>query len=340
MKPKKDLSFDDLANRMQHLVSLKKYDYALQELEEMRKQNPDSTDVLMFFPYVNFYQGKYDLAIEQAESVLAKNIGYSTVYYVLAQSYLKKSNYKKFGEITDLGLNQHPKDIPLMSCKVRYLAEVRKEEEALEMAELALAIEPNNTQILNMKARLLQRLQKEGSEEILDISIANDPMNASSYVTKGQLYFDKRDYEKAKEYFLAALKINPENRVAREHLNSILCITHFPTHFKVLNFFNRNLPRIFSFFVLWIIASLGFTAYSKFTDGSGSWFLPISIFFAWGITMYVNHIFHSDAAYHLSMHEKTKQFFPKEVSRKPVFTTIMKLVIAIIFLGITIYFQL
>ena len=54
MISKKDLSFDDLANRMQHLVSLKKYDFALKELEEMRKHNPDSMDVLIFFPYVNF----------------------------------------------------------------------------------------------------------------------------------------------------------------------------------------------------------------------------------------------------------------------------------------------
>ncbi len=340
MKSKKDLSFDDLANRMQHLVTLKKYDYALKELEEMRKHNPESTDVLMFFPYVNFYQGKYDLAIEQAENVLAKNIGYSTLYYVLAQSYLKKSNYKKVGEITEFGLSRYPNDVPLISCKVRYLALMKKEKEALKMADLALSYEPKNTQILNMKARLLQGLQQEGGQEILDISIANDPMNASSYAAKGQLHFDKREYEKAKEYFLEALKINPENKVAREHLNSILCITYFPNHFKVLNFYNRNLPRIFSFFVLWIIVSLGFTAYSKFTDGSGSWFLPISIFFAWGVVMYFNHIFQYDASYHLSKHEKTKQYFPEEVSRKPVFTTIVKFVIAIIFLGITIYFQL
>jgi tetratricopeptide (TPR) repeat protein len=339
MKSKKDLSFDDLANRMQHLVSLKKYEYALKELEEMRKQNPDSMDVQIFFPYVNFYQGKYNLAIEQAESVLAKNIGYPTVYYILAQSYLKKSNYKKFGEITDLGLSQHPNDVPLISCKVRYLALMKKENEALKIAEIALGFEPKNPQILNMKARILESLQKEGGEEILDLSIANDPMNASSHVAKGQLYFNKRDYEKAKECFLAALKIDPENKTAREHLNSILCITYFPNHFKVLNFYNRNLPRIFSFFVLWIIASFGFTAYSKFTDGSGSWFLPISIFFAWGVIMYFNHIFQYDAAHHLSIHEKTKQFFQKEESSKPVFTTLVKLVIAIIFLGITIYFQ-
>lgn len=340
MISKKDLSFDDLANRMQHLVTLKKYDFALKELEEMRKHNSDSIDVLIFFPYVNFYQGKYDLAIEQSENILSTNISYSTVYFILAMSYLKKNNYKKLGEVTDLGLNKFPNDVPLIGCKVRYLSVVKQEKEALEIAELALSYEPNNSQILNMKAQLLHNLKKEGSEELLDISLANDPMNSGSYVAKGHLCFDKQEYEKAKVHYLEALKINPDNKIAREHLNSILCITYFPTHFKVLNFFNRNLPRIFSFFVLWIVVSFGFTAYSKFSDGMGSWFLPISIFSAWMISMFVNHLFHSNAAHYLSIHEKTKQFFPKEISRKPVFITFGKIIIAFILFVISIFFQL
>lgn len=89
--------------------------------------------------------------------------------------------------------------------------------------EEALKLDPNNAYALNNYAYFLslRNVKLDKAEEMSKRSLELEPANSSYMDTYGWVLYQRKEYEKAKEYIEKALKITPNSAEVIEHLGDI-----------------------------------------------------------------------------------------------------------------------
>ncbi len=82
---------------------------------------------------------------------------------------------------------------------------------------------PTSGQMQSVAGDLQARLQQESDPQILALKaqLGRNPEDVEALLSIGYLYVEKRDYAKARGYYLRAAKLAPKNPEARTHLGTV-----------------------------------------------------------------------------------------------------------------------
>ncbi|MFV0554362.1 MAG: YaiO family outer membrane beta-barrel protein [Mangrovibacterium sp.] len=138
------------------------YKKALQITEQILIQNPDYYDVALLECRINAWQGNYEVAEPIATSVIKRDPRNYDAYDALSSIYLWNNQNEECILTINRALYFFENDITLLIKKTKALLALKNYEEAQEVVDILLDLDPENTEI----KKLSGRVQMESAHEV------------------------------------------------------------------------------------------------------------------------------------------------------------------------------
>ncbi len=129
-------------------------DEAIRLLEERLSQNPTDTDTRTLLGTILSWEGRYDEARTQLETVLAENRTHGDALPALINVELWSDHPSRAEFLAAQALGSKPDDVTLLTDHARALDAMGLKTEALRECEKALTLDPQNTVALGLKVKL------------------------------------------------------------------------------------------------------------------------------------------------------------------------------------------
>jgi tetratricopeptide (TPR) repeat protein len=146
-----------------------------------------------------FYQGvsasaaeMHDDAIKVFESLKDKKYETSKVFQYLFGEYQAKKDTTKMFESAKQGFENNPKDVYLIGNLINLYIASKKDKEALNYLNTAIASDPKNTQYYLVQAKLYEDLKDfDAARATYDKALIVEPKLGEAYSGIGRLYYNK-----------------------------------------------------------------------------------------------------------------------------------------------------
>lgn len=119
-------------------------------LVPLLEKNPDCYPALKGMAFVKFKTGCFEEAIEEFKSVLKLDSTDVSVYFYIAEAYVKLSNDSMAREYFEHSLKDNPKHLKSYAVYANYLIEKGDYQEAQRKLRRALKVDENNIDLLNL----------------------------------------------------------------------------------------------------------------------------------------------------------------------------------------------
>ncbi len=129
--------------------------------------------------------------------------------------HVSRSDYKESLKVAEYACKLHPSSIALMLKRAQLLASVNKENHALELLTVVETLEPNNFEIYLTKGAIYSQLRnyEKAIEEYSKAAVDSDEPDYV-YCNIAFEYENMGNFEKTIEYLTKALELNPDNDLA------------------------------------------------------------------------------------------------------------------------------
>lgn len=195
---------------------------AVQQLKNVLGQDAENVDALAMMARCQFAQKNFEAGITTMQSVLALEPG-SYHFYLLGFGYYSASKNTLAMEAFQQSQSMDPWFVENYGLMSHVLLERKNFQEALDMANEGLAIEPENITCLNARSIALNKMRKTADAiDTMHNALAQDPDNAYTHCTVGWNYLEKGQHKTATRHFKEALRINPQMHNAQEGLKEAL----------------------------------------------------------------------------------------------------------------------
>ncbi len=234
------------------LIDKKMYDLAIEKLDDILKIAPESDKVRFYLSAVFEEKKQFQQAFDQYMLIsksssyfeesrvhaayLSKILGDSNrgqkvlsevekitnvqTYFLMAQFHEDKSEIEKAIQVAKKAQTAFPKNAQAHFYEGTLLDKLNKKREMLSSMELALALDPNNTQTMNYIAFSLAELNEdlEKAEKLARSAVQNDKDDGFVLDTLGWILFKRGDYKEAIRILEKAHEIQPGVGIIAEHL--------------------------------------------------------------------------------------------------------------------------
>ena len=119
-------------------------------LVPLLEKNPDCYPALKGMAFVKFKTGCFEEAIEEFKSVLKLDSTDVSVYFYIAEAYVKLSNDSMAREYFEHSLKDNPKHLKSYAAYANYLIEKGDYQEVQRKLRRALKVDENNIDLLNL----------------------------------------------------------------------------------------------------------------------------------------------------------------------------------------------
>ena len=146
--------------------------------------------------------------------------------YILAQAWVRGNIGEIEGALADLKAAQqrYPEDADIAVLGAAMAVLLGRDTEARALTATALAIDPGNSDALNAQATILADYdwETERAVALLERAVAAAPGNSDVWNTLGLARHDQSDWRGAAEAFQTAIRLDPEDPVARANYAVLL----------------------------------------------------------------------------------------------------------------------
>ena len=149
---------EDALKRAHDLAFHKQRTEALTLLEDYLRQTPGDTDARTFYGIVLSWEGRYDQARHELETVLERYPDHADALPALINVELWSNHPDKAEELARRALAKRPDDIALLMSQARALDNLERPNDALDVLHKLLDVDPNQPE-----ARSLRDDLREGS---------------------------------------------------------------------------------------------------------------------------------------------------------------------------------
>jgi len=216
-------NIDVLIDRARNLISMKRHEQAIQELNKVLTVEPSNyaalTLITACFIQIND-EAKTD---EYTQKLLATAPDEGLAYYYRA-IYLNRIEKEIESEtMIRKAIELEPWDADFFGFLSAIYIDRKKWETALEYANEGLNADPENTACLNYRTICLTKLNRK--EELLssiEETLSQNPEDAYTHANVGWSKLETRNFAEAKAHFMEALKINPDNYHAKEGMKEAI----------------------------------------------------------------------------------------------------------------------
>ncbi len=143
--------------------------------------------------------------------------------FTRAEILIQQGRYEEAEKVLSEILSQDPNNTYLLSMCSEVAGALNKPEEAHDLISQAIALEPDNDTWHYVQARHFYRNSKNKSaEKSISIAIDINPSDADYFALLAQIYFSRKDFDKALSYADEALELDAENLMALNTRSSAL----------------------------------------------------------------------------------------------------------------------
>lgn len=154
---------------------------------------------------------------------LALRPEHSFYYYLLAFGHYQLGEYATAVDYLATAQSIHPDVAEYYGLQSFVLLAQQQWEPALEKANEGLYWEADNLTCLNARSRALNKLRRNGEAiETMQDALALDPHNEMTHATVAWNYLEKGSHKEAQHHFREALRLNPNSDNARTGLKEAL----------------------------------------------------------------------------------------------------------------------
>jgi tetratricopeptide (TPR) repeat protein len=156
--------------------------------------------------------------------------------------YVYETDYKQSLKITEYACRVHPSSIALMLKRAQLLASVNKENHALELLSVVENLEPSNHEIFLTKGAIYSQLRnyEKAIEEYSKAVVESDEPDYV-YCNIAFEYENMGNFDKTLEYLTKALELNPENDLAM--YEAAYCFDLLSLNEESIDFFSKLIDR-------------------------------------------------------------------------------------------------
>jgi Flp pilus assembly protein TadD len=211
---------NDYLSRAYELSRLGHYDLALQEVQRALEQDPQSAEAHVCGAWIWRDQGRLPEAEQAARAALGLQPNSAPAHHILAVVLWDQ------GRIADAEVAfrdalrfNHPDQAVYLVNFGRMMNANYRSQEALELADRALALAPGMSGAHDVRGLALARLGRtaEARAEYLE-ALRLNPRNAVAHNNLGVLALGEGQADAATESFRSALRLNPNDERARRNL--------------------------------------------------------------------------------------------------------------------------
>lgn len=183
----------------------------------------DFVEPRMRIAYIYFLQKNYQKALESLDKVA--DIDRDMDFYRLKAAILEEEGrVDEAIYVIDEGLAKNPESEELL-FSLAVLKEKKKDyKETIKILKRLIEINPENAVYLNFLGYLYADLNRNLDEayKLIEKALQIDPENAAYLDSMGWVLYRLKRYAEAYEYQLKALRLSPEEKEMRDHMEAIL----------------------------------------------------------------------------------------------------------------------
>ncbi len=212
--------------RARVLYEQRRFNDAEKELKSALANDPGDVECNNLLVFVLADQGKNKDALEAADRTIAMAPDWSFAWYTMAYAQWiqhAKGSSDKALEAVGNAIRMEPDhtDYQYLSGEIHFSKS--NWDAALAAAEEALALDAEHVGALNLRAKSLVKLNRTAdANDTLDFAIHQNPENPHSHANKGWALIERDQYDEALTHFKEALRIDPNNRWAKEGLKNAI----------------------------------------------------------------------------------------------------------------------
>lgn len=148
---------------------------------------------------------------------------HSFYYYLLGFGHYQLEAFDDATEHLEAAQALHPHVAEYYGLHAFILLAQKSWQAALEKADEGLALEADNLTCLNARSRALNKLRRNSEAiDTMQDALAVDPHNEHTHVTVAWNYLEKGTHKSAQHHFREALRLSPNNEAARTGLKEAL----------------------------------------------------------------------------------------------------------------------
>ena len=208
---------DSRRKKIETLLDLHRVDDAQEQLMSLAAENPDDAWVFGQMCRCHLIKGEHGKALEQANKVVA-NLPDSGWGHYLRGICLSNMDIhpSKADEAFREALSNEPYEPAYYGAFAAHMLDSSKQEEALELAEKGLALDPEHEQCQIVRMAVASIRGKKG--EAADIGrglLGDSPDSPDVHAQVGWTALRAGDHKQARGHFCTALNLDPEHNNAR-----------------------------------------------------------------------------------------------------------------------------
>lgn len=159
---------------------------------ELLKKNPDDAVLLMTRAGLIFQQGELDLGVQQLREVARLHPESPTPHTLLAKAYLEFGDFKRAQAAVKTAIALRSDHLPTFEIAIKIAMQQRQFQNAIQLADAALEVQPNLWQFAIYKADAhVQLEQHEQAEAVLRDVLKQHPRIPSSFLNLAKLLIDR-----------------------------------------------------------------------------------------------------------------------------------------------------
>ncbi|MGK0390583.1 MAG: tetratricopeptide (TPR) repeat protein [Maribacter sp.] len=212
--------------RAKILFEQHRFSDAEKELLSALSSDPNNLESNNLLAFIYAEQGKKTEALEAANRTISLAPDWSFAWYTFAYANWiqdKSGSSDNALKAINQAINLDPRHADYHYMKGEIHFSKKNWQVALDSAEEALALGAENIGALNLRAKSLVKLNRVAdANDTLDFAIHQNPEDPNSHANKGWALIEKGEYDEALTHFKEALRIDPNNKWAREGLKNAI----------------------------------------------------------------------------------------------------------------------
>jgi tetratricopeptide (TPR) repeat protein len=222
------MTSEQVIQRARLLLQQRRADAAERELRGALAQDINNAELHMLLSLCMTQQDKLTEASELADRAIALDPENHDAFYASAIAMVKRNRFKEALDRLNRGIELFPFD----SRSIVLRGDIRNAQQdykgALADAELALSMDGQDQDAMNLRASALTRLgRREEAARTIRGALENDPHDSYTHANQGWAMLHQNDPKKAMEHFGESLRLDPGNEWARQGLVESLRARNF-----------------------------------------------------------------------------------------------------------------
>lgn len=202
--------------KAQLLVEQGRHELAEKEARAALVEDPGDIDAHCILAVSLVHQKKLNEAEKAAGDAIHLGPAEARAHYVMSLVLVERNRLKEATSAIDEAISLDPYDPDFHAWQAAIRFDLSDWKGALAAAEKGLELDAESTSCGNLRAMSLVKLgRREEAGQTIEATLAHDPGQSFSHSTFGWTHIEANDPKQALEHFREAIRLDPENEMAR-----------------------------------------------------------------------------------------------------------------------------